>query len=165
LNDYSGFKKDPDIFLEQVSDHISGIFEEELMITQLRSMLIRFLELCLSKLAWSPDNCLHVWDSTKGIAHHLHLLLDNHIIDDLDDLDDMYWSLIHRMCVFIDLFANDLPDEFYTTACADIANKKLILTTLEEQQDWLINKADFLQHHLHTNKARMLAYQNGILVR
>jgi len=165
LNDYSGFKKDPDTFLEQVSDHISGILEEEWNVGQMRTILVRFLEVCLGKLAWSPDNYEQVWRSTKGIAHNLGTFTQQRIIEDVDDLDDMLWSLVYRFHFFLDLFGNNLPHEFYDMAGADIRNGKLLLTEIEEQQDWLVGKAEFLQNSLRSGKTRMLAFEKGILTR
>ncbi len=165
LNDYSGFKKDPDTFLERASDQITGIMEEELNVGQMRTILVRFLEVCLAKLAWSPDNYAQIWHSTKDIARNLSNFIDHHILEDVDDLDDTIWSLVYRFHFFIDIFGNHLPLEFYNTASSEISNQKLLLTELEEQQDWLIGKAEFLQNSLRSAKTKMLAFEKGILTR
>ena len=165
LHEYAGFKKDPEHFLEQLSDQITTIVHEEYSITQLRTILVRFLETCLAKLAWLPDHQEEVWHSTKAISENLKKLVDYNIIDDVDDLDDTYWSLVHRFCVFIDLFSTNLSLEFYNTVQNDIARKKLLLTELEEQQDWLISKSDFLNNAIQEQKTRLLAHQNGIITR
>jgi hypothetical protein len=165
LNDYSGFKKDPDTFLEQASDQITGILEEEWNVGQMRTIVVRFLEVCLAKLAWSPDNYEQIWQSTKGIARNLGTFIDQHILEDVDDLDDTLWSLVYRFHFFVDIFGNNLPLEFYNTASTEINNQKLLLTELEEQQDWLIGKAQFLQNSIQGAKTRMLAFEKGILAR
>ncbi len=165
LHDYSGFKKEPDLFLEQISQQVTTLFEQETDNSQTRAVLMRFLETCMAKLAWSPDAHELIWNSTKEISHNLKKFSDQSILEDMDDLDDLYWSLIHRFCFFLDIFGTTLSTDFYDTIQRDIAQKKLDLTELEEQQDWLICKADFLRSSVEHHKTRLLAFQNGILTR
>ena len=163
LNEYDLFKKDPDNFLQDLSQQVLDLAQEEIAVLQLRNVLMRFLETSIGKLVWSADESEKAWDSTKKIASELTKLTEQAIIEDINELDDLFWSLTYRFGFFIDIFASTLPDAFYDVVQQDIVAKKLLLVNLEEQQDWLEAKETYLTRTLKCSKAKMFAYQNGIL--
>ncbi len=163
LTEYDIFKQDPDNFLHDLSQQVLDLAQEEIAVLQLRNVLMRFLETSISKLVWSADESEKAWDSTKKIASELTKLTEQTIIEDINELDDLFWSLTYRFGFFIDIFASNLPQNFYDIVQHDITDKKLLLTNLEEQQDWLEAKETYLTRTLKCSKAKMFAYQNGIL--
>lgn len=163
LHEYDLFKKDPDNFLQDISEQILGLAQDEIETMQMRNVLMRFLETSIGKLVWSPDESEKVWESTKKIATELTKLAEQMIIEDITELDDLFWSLTYRFSFFTDIFAHNLSEAFYSIVEHDVAQKKLLLVTLEEQQDWLETKSAYLMRMLKRSKAKMLAYQNGIL--
>jgi hypothetical protein len=163
LSDYDLFKKDPDNFLQDLSLQVLDIAQEEFALLQLRSSLMRFLEISMGKLVWSPDASEKVWDCTKKIATDLTKLTELAVIEDINDLDDLFWGLLYRFGFFTDLFASNLSQAFFDAIQHDMTQKKLLLINLEEQQDWLESKDHYLARTLKTSEAKMLAYQNGIL--
>lgn len=163
LTEYDAFKKNPDDFLHDISQQVLDLAQEEIAALQLRNVLVRFLEISLSKLVWSADESEKAWESTKKIAAELTNLTQQTIIEDVNELDDLFWSLTYRFSFFVDIFASNLPQNFYDTVQYDIAHKKLLLVNLEEQQDWLESKEKYLTRTLNCSKAKMFAYQNGIL--
>jgi len=163
LTEYDVFKKDPDNFLHDISQQVLDLAQEEIATLQLRNVLVRFLEISIGKLVWSSDESEKAWESTKKIATELTKLTEQTIIEDVNELDDLFWSLTYRFSFFIDIFASNLPHTFYDTVQHDIAQKKLLLFNLEEQQDWLEAKESYLARMLKCSKAKMFAYQNGIL--
>lgn len=165
LTDYKEFKLDPETFLSTLSESIVDLAEQEVNMVELRSVIVRFLETGVAKLAWSPDDQDQIWDCLRSISNHLAKLEEHGIIYNRDDLDDIYLSLIYRFSVFLDAFGNSLSVDFYNTIYSDIENKKVSLVNLEEQQEWLIGKDQLLKNMILTHKAKMLASTNGIIVR
>ncbi|HRN78421.1 MAG TPA: hypothetical protein PLU71_04225 [Candidatus Dependentiae bacterium] len=165
LSDYDEFKKDPDDFLAGLTTQIIDIVEEEVNIDQLRHVLLRFLELGTSKLVWSPEDQEYVWTSVKKISNQLAKLVEYNVLQDLDDLDDMYWSLIHRFCFFVDMTHTSLDVEFYDAIQHDLTRGELTLVELEEQESWLESKEDCLTRTIKASKAKKLAYDQGIIAR
>lgn len=164
LTEYDLFKKNPDDFLQNISQQVLDLAQEEIATLQLRNVLMRFLEISINKLVWSADEPEKAWDSTKTMAAELTKLIQQNIIEDTDELDDLFWSLTYRFSFFTDIFASNLSEAFYNTVQHDIANKKLLLVNLEEQQDWLETKEQYLTRTLQCSRAKMIAYQkNGIL--
>jgi hypothetical protein len=165
LSDYDEFKKDPDDFLSALTTQIVDIVEEEVSIDQLRHVLVRFLELGTSKLVWSPEDHEHVWTSVKKISNQLAKLVEHNVVEDIDDLDDMYWSLINRFCFFVDITHTSLDIEFYHSVQHDLNHGGLTLVELEEQESWLESKEDCLNRTIQSCKAKKLAYDQGIIAR
>ncbi len=53
---YESFKKDPEQFLQDLTNEIVDVTQEEISVEQLRQGIVRFLEVGLSKLVWSPED-------------------------------------------------------------------------------------------------------------
>jgi len=125
----------------------------------LRQMLIRFLEVGLNKLVWSPKEADKSWESVKTMSHQLAALMEYNIINDLNDLDELYWSLLHRYRYFIELHSTDLSLSFYQQVKADIMNKNLMLLELEEQETFIESKASCLLHAVLAQEAKKRMYE------
>jgi hypothetical protein len=161
---YDYFKQDPEKFLDELSHQIVAIAEEEVSIEQLRQSVIRFLEIGLGKLVWSPDDKEKVWESVKTIAHRLAGFMEYNIIDDVNDLDDLFWALTHRFCYILDLVGNELPIEFYEQIKHDLATQQLLLLELEEQEEFLETKANCLLRSVLVAEARRRTRDSSIIV-
>lgn len=160
---YDQFKQDPEKFLDELSHTITQIAEEEVSIEQLRQTIIRFLETALNKLVWSPENKEKVWESVKTIAQSMSTLMEHNIIDDINDLDDLFWTLVHRFCFFIELTSAELPITFYEKIKKDIASQQLLLFELEEQESFIESKTDCLMRTVMTCEAKKRAHDKGII--
>ena len=172
LNKFDTFKQKPREFLDTLSHDIveslqkdTEFITEDISIEQLRQSIVRFLESCTSKLVWSPEDHEAIWDSAKKISKQFEVLIDRNIITDSSDLDDLYWSLIHRFCFFIDITGSDLPLEFYEKIRNDIASQQLLLLELDEQEKSIEPKMAHLKHALFNGEARKRAIDNGIIAR
>ncbi|HXW86518.1 MAG TPA: hypothetical protein VEK38_04220 [Candidatus Bathyarchaeia archaeon] len=161
---YDQFKRDPENFLDALSQELVQAAQEEINIEQLRQSFMRFLEVCMNKLIWNAFDNEKTWDSVKVISHKLAVLLDDNILEDVNELDDLYWSLIHRYCFFLDVIGPDLSTDFYERVKNDIATQQLLLLELEEQDSFLETKLHTLQRALITSQATNRAYSQGILV-
>jgi len=165
LNEYDLFKKNSDSFFDMISTDIFEIVAEEATIDQLRQTVIRFLEVGLSKLVWSPEEHDTIWQSVKRMSQQINTLMDHYVVDDDDDVNDLFWTLIHRFCFFLDITGSVLPAEFYENIKQDVAAQQLELLELEEQEHWLESKTSCLKRALLTAEARSRAYQHGILTK
>jgi len=90
-NEYDSFRQDPNLFLKKISSNIVTVAQEEIIQEQLRQGIIRFLEVALGKLIWDPSAQEETWRLTKRIAEQLARFLEYNILDDVNDLDDLYW--------------------------------------------------------------------------
>lgn len=162
--EYESFKRSPESFLDTLSQDIFIISKQKTDIDTLRATMIRFLELTLGKLIWSPENQEGTWDSVKTIAKNLTLLFDNNILEDLNDLDDLYWSLIHRYCFFLDITGSMMRVSFYQHVKNDIATNQLLLLTLAEQDDFIEPKSRFLHKALVQAEVKARALEKGIIL-
>jgi hypothetical protein len=162
-SDYEEFKKNPTEFLAHVSSEIVTIAQEEVNREQLRQAIIRFEEIALSKLIWNVSEPEKSWTITKKIANHLATLVECNILDDLNDLDDLYWTLLTRYCYFIDLTAVDLAPSFYSTIKNDISSGNILLLELEEQDAIVEPKLSYMQRTLMVAQAQSQAYHKDQL--
>lgn len=164
-SNYDYFKQDPEKFLNEISHQIVALAEEEVSIEQLRQSIIRFLEICLGKLVWNPEDKEKVWESVKTIANRLAGFMEHNIITSIDDLDDLYWALTHRFCyVVLDIGGNDLPLELYEKIKYDIAGQQLLLLELDEQDGFLETKAERLLRAVLVGEARRRTRDTSIVV-
>ena len=152
--DFDTCKKNPKQFLDDLSKRIIMATTQEVNMELLRQMLIRFLEVGLSKLVWSPKDADKSWKSVKTISHQLASLMEYNIIGDLNDLDELYWSLLHRYRYFIELHSTDISLSFYQKLKSEITSKKLMLLELEEQETFIESKASCLLHTVLTQEAK-----------
>jgi hypothetical protein len=151
---YQDFKQNPQEFLEKINREILAINEEEVHVELLRQSVIRFLEISLNKLVWSVDDKEESWTIVKKISHQLAHFIECNIITDVNDLDDLYWTLVHRYCYFLDLNSAELPLDFYQKIKHDIAHDHILLLELEEQDSFIEKKSDFFLKTLLGHEAR-----------
>ncbi|MCK5633142.1 hypothetical protein KAH94_05300 [bacterium] len=170
LSQFNFFKRDPKTFFNNLSHEILTSLNHELAGSkkeiekeQLRQTTIRFLEVCINKLVWSPDDLLDVWQSVGTLSDNLAGMMKNNVIKDIDHLDDLFWSVTHRFCFFIDILGADLPVSFYQNIKQDLLAKKPLLCKLEEQEKLITSKTDHLLQAVITGEAKARAQQQGIL--
>ena len=113
---------------------------------------------------WSPQDEMKTWQSAKKIARQLAELMECNILDDVNDLDDLYWSIVHRYCFLLDINATEMPLSFYEDIQNDLADQQPLLLALEEQEDFIERKAERLLRSLVRGKARRAAFDRGILI-
>lgn len=171
LSQFDFFKRDPKMFFNNLSTEIlSSLHHElagpkkEIAKDQLRQTTVRFMELCASKLVWSPEESAEIWKTVQSISDQLALLVKNRIITNVDLLDDLFWSLTHRFCFFLELTGSDLPPAFYQNIKQDLLRNNSLLCKLKEQERALTKKSDYLMQAIVTGEAKARAQQAGIVV-
>ncbi len=162
-NNFTSFKNDPQQFLFDLSrnliDQINEYYIPESSIQELRTMFIRFLEVGLNKLVWHPKDGVETWKSVKSIAEHLADLVEHNILDDVEDLNDLYIVLLERYIFFIDINAKSLPRKFYRYIKEEITQNSIILLELEEQEEFIEPKAQRFLNILNIAEAQTLAHE------
>jgi len=159
--DYDSFRQDPNSFLEKISSTVVTLAQEEIIQEQLRQSIIRFCEIGLGKLVWNPAAQEDTWYITKKIAEQLAMFLEYNILDDVNDLDDLHWTLLNRYCYFIELTTNDMPDSFYQALRNDIRSNDIILFALSEQDYIVEPKRSYMQRILREAEVNALSYRAG----
>ena len=157
-NEFSLFKENPDQFLDDLTRKIVNATSEEMSIEALRQTVVRFMEVGLSKLIWNAQDHEKSWESLKTLSDKIATLMEFNIVDDLNDLDELFWTLIHRYCYFLELHTTELPVSFYERVKQDISTQQLTLFDLEEQETFLQSKSECLIHTLLTQEAQKRAF-------
>lgn len=151
------FKSSPDTFLEALSAEIEDASE-------LRTLMLIFLETSMSKLVWSPEDNLETWICTKNIADQLALMASKSIIANLDDLNSLYITLLERYCFFLDLAGTTMDVATFDKIKADIAANRINFLELEEQEELIETKMQRFTRCLAEVEAKARAYEQGMLV-
>jgi len=158
---FAFFKRQPRTFLMDLSrsliDQLNEYYTPDASLEELRSMFIRFLEISLGKLVWHPQDGFKTWESVKSLADHLADLVEHEIIEDVEDLNDLYISLLERYIFFLDISGDQLPLAFYTRVKEDVANNSTILLELEEQEEFIEPKMQRFVNVLNIGEAKALA--------
>lgn len=143
-SEYAAFKESPEEFLQNISEEIALVNQYTIHLDKLRNTMVRFLELTLSKVIWSPENQVHTWVSVKEISQGLTVLFERGVLEDINDLDDLFWSLIHRYSYFLDVVGSLMHSHLYDEISKDIAAHSLLLLTLPEQDSFVLDKSSVL---------------------
>lgn len=169
LQKFDYLKIDPDAYFTDLSQDIISLINttQELSgdasVEELRKSFMVFFETTVNKLIWSPKEYEHAWRNVKIIADQLTRLYEKDILNDQDDLNDLFVTLLERFCLFLDLSYAEIPVEFYETVRADIGTKQFLLLELEQEQ-FLETKAQRLERAVTMTEAKTRAYHAGILV-
>lgn len=163
------------IFANELSKEISYITKNEIhslktekdqiyMQERLRSLIIKFLEITLSRLIWDYKNYQPIWGSVCSISNYIERLVEFRIIDHRDDLDDLLWSLVYRFSFFLNLAGSQLPAQFYEEVETDISSGTVFFLELEEQDQAIRTKKEVFLQALLDAKTKSLAFERlGII--
>ena len=166
LNKFKHLQANPDEFFQELTQEITDLVQrrttQAVEQEQLRQTLIRCLETAITKLIWSPDDQEQVWTSFKTIANNLHQLTQKGIVNDLDNLDDLAWSLVHRFCFFLENLGGYIAPTVYATIKEDLASQAVPLLHLEEQEDLILSKGEQLMQAIYEAEAKSRAQIEGI---
>jgi len=158
-SNFNYFKTRPQEFLTNLSQDVIRQLSENYIpdssVEELRAMVLRFLEAGLSKLVWHPGDGIETWESVKNIADHLAELANKDIITDLEDLNDLFISLLERYIFFLDISNDALPLTFYKEIKEDISNNSTVLLELEEQEEFITPKVYRLLRAVNVGQAKV----------
>jgi len=170
-SNFSLFKINPKDFLNDLSKNIvttlqnkTKIIDTHVNLEHLKQSLVRFVELAIGKTIWSPQDHKNIWSLFTGLSKALEELSKQKIVEDVDNLDDMFWSVVHRFCDFLDIVGHELPVEFYSEFKNQLLSANLFMFQIEEQEKSITTKETQLVQALFEGEARARAYQKGIIV-
>lgn len=90
--------------------------------------------------------------------------MDDNILDDLNELDELYWTVTSRFCYFLETMSTDLPLSFYQQIKHDLETEPQLLAEIAEQESFMEKKVDYLKRIVVTSEAKKIAFdQAGIL--
>ena len=162
--EWGSFRENPKTFLDHLATNIAKAAQEEVGIFQLRQALIKFIEVGLNKLIWNPNDEIRSWHETKKITQELAACMDKGIFDDINELDELYWSVTTRFAYFVQTMGTDLPLSFYQKIKHDLETEPQLLAQIDEQESFMETKLDYLKRTLVTSEAKKVAFdQAGII--
>lgn len=168
ISDFSLFKSDPEQFLKNLAHTVTLMVKNAFNVhdhvaqEQLKQMFVRFVELGLMKLLWTPNDQIEVWNSVKKIASQFEDLLEMNLITP-DELDDLYKTLLESFCRFLDLAGSELSLNVVEAIKEDVVSQDLLMFEFEEQEQMLETKRERLMDLLMHTEAKIEARMRGII--
>lgn len=160
----------PTDFFESLSQKIGNLTSENLrqidtnnMRERLRSQVVQFVDLLLSKVIWYPENYEGIWENVKTCAQNIHLLGANGIINHMDDIDSCLWTLTYQFCKFLHTFGSQLPLDFHDTIKHDLLEQYVPFLEDAEVDDGIKTKKEHIVQALANAETKAIAFaQQGL---
>lgn len=166
ITKFSLLKENPAAFLNETAEIIAQTSESTLFehgsFHHLQNALARFLEGALNKLIWTPHDKIDVWKSVKVLAKKCELLHYYGILENIDDVNRLIWSILYRFGYFLECAGSQLSYSFYRTAQQELRNQNFSFLEIEEQEEWLTTKRAYLDKILTEGVLKSQAYEQGI---
>lgn len=131
---------------------------------RLRQTIIRFIDNALSRMLWQPTMFESIWPAFMSTADHIYTLARKNIINHMDDVDDLCWSLVHRFCYFLELYGSTLPRAFYDDIERQITDGEVFFLEVGEQDEGVTSKKDILMQALLNAKTKSIAFEKSGLI-
>ena len=139
------------------------ILDEQETRERLRQTTLKLVETILSKQIWNRHTYESIWPSVMTTAHSIYQLANHKVINHMDDLDDLYWSLTHRFCFYLDLVGSSLPVSLYNNIEEELKQGTVFFVEMGEQDEGIKTKKEFLMDALMSAKTKALAFaKSGI---
>ena len=148
----SWFSASPDEFVDELASTVAQqaniAYQQHTHPHDLQAMILRFLEQIINKLTWDPSNPMDAWIQFKALGRKLEGLVELGLIQSMDELDDLYWSLTLRFGNYLDLVATSMLPSQIRTMHSQISKAKHPLFALEEQNECIVSKGERLKNKL-----------------
>lgn len=150
---FEDFKNDPDVFLTKLSEKIHESMsyetgERETKPSEVRTLVVRFLDTIISKILWSPEEGKRAWQEFVTVGDALNSLSENKIICKEEDLNDLTKLLTERFIYFLSIAGAELDESFFEAARNDLLNKKLPWLETEELEHEITKRLDLIRKAL-----------------
>lgn len=163
LNNFNAFQENPSQFLDTLSERIVAKVQipvDDPARDAARYGIIRFIELCLSKALWDATD-KHVAKNIDQISNAVMRLAESNVIKEIDDLNDIAWSLVQRLAYFIDIVGTELPLEFYEQLRDNLVQNPLF--NIEEQEQGIETKRQKLERMVLDGISKKHAQEYGVI--
>jgi|GEM_PF-890144 hypothetical protein len=175
VDNITDFYNTPDRFLSSLSQELAKSIGKNLIKftvkkdyeeikERLRQLIIRFFEIALGKTVWNIKAPEGVWQSFLTIANNLQLLAVHGIINHMDDLDDLLWSLTHRFCFFLDFAGSGLPVSLFNEIEGDLKSCVVFFLEAKEQDDGIKSKKETLAELVLHGKTKAIAFEKAGII-
>ncbi len=135
------------------------------MRNRLRSLVIKFVDLLLSKTVWYAQHSESIWPSVLQAAQSISLLCSKTIINHLDDADELYTTLTSRFIWFIQQCGSQLPVAWFDAIENDISNGLVPFLETAPLDEGIKSQKQLLLSALAHGKARSIAHQtHGLII-
>lgn len=175
LTKFDELKENPNVFFTMLTNNVISLVSKNLTkptieitrnetIVDIQPLFVRFIDTTINKLMWNIKDPDTIWATTKGIATELEALYDKEFIGEFSDLDDLYWTLIHRFAVFLDLSATRLSLELLHEMHNEVVSGNLVFLSIQEQEPYLQTKKQVLEAALTSAISKRLSYEHGLFI-
>lgn len=162
VSDHSELAKlSPESFSSSLSARVLKTAEKTLKNSQRKEWqdklgvsIHRLLETSIGKTLWDVQDYNGIWDSVMTSANELYQL--SPILVEMDNLDDLCWSLTHRFNWFLDFSSGQLPVSFYDGVEESIKDGSAFFLELKEQDPGIKSKKDLLLESIKKAKAKAI---------
>ena len=137
--------------------------DQQMMRERLRNQVVTFLENAIGNTMWYPQNYEGIWESVTSMAHNIHMLGANGVLNHMDDADNLLWSLVHRFGFFLDQYGAQLPRSFFAGIREAIEQKQVFFLNSPELDEGIKSKKDTLLDALTRAEAKSVAFKHGII--
>lgn len=161
-NNFELFKENPDKFLSTLAEKIHDTTklyqaERETRPSEVRNLVVLFLDTLIGKLLWTPSDNQGVWHEFCIVGNSLWNLAQEKIICKEEDLNDLVKLLIQRFSYFLSLAGTELKETFFATARNDLMVKKFPWLDIDELEAEMTKKEDMLRNALMQAQIRSKA--------
>ncbi len=171
VNHYDVFKRTPETFLTNVSENIcSAVLKnihdydkvDDIAMSELKNIVIRFTECGLGKMLWTVDN--DIWVQFKDTCDSLYQLKDHQIGYDMEEINDLINSALARFEFLLEIMGSEIDIEVYDKAAKEIDNAQIPWLEIEEYDEIMTPKRKCLISALQKGKIKAMANKKyGIL--
>lgn len=168
---YEIFKDKREDFLAQLSQELTKTSHHKMRneeenstahyTERLRQVIIRMVDNSLSRAMWSPSAFESIWPSFLSTADNIYCLARKGILNHMDDVDDLCWSLVYRFGFFLELYGSTLPLAFYEEVESQITNGEVFFLEVGEQDEDITSKKEYLLNTIMGSKAKAIAFDKG----
>jgi hypothetical protein len=165
-NEFEELKRNPESKLRELAETLYALTQaddNDLSVRELQHEIHYFLSRGLALLIWSPSEQADTWHILRTIASSLEKAAAYSLID-TDMLDDLFWVLLQRYVLFIQIAAPELHVSFFDAARTTLAQDNDPLWTLAERESYIITKKEYLQTALMQAEAVVQLRATGHVV-
>jgi hypothetical protein len=129
--------------------------EEKEAQKMLSETILRLAELNLQKVSWDKSEHESIWQATIRTASNIYNLGSFGILGHMDQINDLYWSLIHRFILFLKTDGQALPAYFFEEIRANVESGEAdFFLDINEPENFSVSKKQALMQVVIAGEAK-----------
>lgn len=153
-------KQNPEVTLKKLAEDIYDTLQSK---QNIQHAMHYFLARGIRQLVWSSQDGIETWHNLTTLGAMLEKYYEASLIDE-EMLNDLFWLLIKQYSYFLSLCGPALNQEFYDAVSATLQECPAALWTLEEPEEDITSKEDFLRSQLIEAALTSRMYSLGHIV-